>query len=923
MTKPEYDADLVDHDPDESKEWKEALVGVIDGDGPERARFILRELFAVASARGAAPRPLVRTPYVNTIAPSDEPPFPGDLGMEKRIRRIVRWNAMAMVARANQRFAGIGGHVATYASSASLYEVGFNHFFRGKDAPGGGDQVFFQGHASPGIYAHAFLAGRLTEIELDHFRRETNGRGLSSYPHPWLMPDFWEFPTVSMGLGPMAAVYQARFNKYLAARGHKDTSDNHVWCFLGDGECDEPEVAGALGIAAREQVDNLIFVVNCNLQRLDGPVRGNGKIIQELEGLFRGAGWEVIKVIWGKDWDPLLARDRDGLLVARMNEVVDGQFQKYSVESGAYIRQDFFGTDPRLLALVGDYTDEQLKRLRRGGHSYEKLYAAYHQAREVHHRRPVVILAHTVKGWSLGEGFEAANVAHQQKKLDHGHLRRFRDLLELPISDEILDEIPYYHPGAESPEVLYLRARRAALGGELPLRRRHAVDVPPVPPALFAEHYEGSKDGLVASTTVAFVRLLRKLLRDGGLGRRVVPIIPDEARTFGMDPLFREVGIYAPQGQLYKPVDARMLLSYHESKDGQLLEEGITEAGAMASFIAAATSYSTHGRTMIPFYIFYSMFGLQRTGDQLWAAGDARARGFLLGATAGRTTLNGEGLQHEDGQSQLYALAYPALRAYDPAYAYEVAVLVREGMTRMFEHDEDVVYYLTLYNENYAMPPMPAGVEDGIIKGLYLLRPSPVPTQPPVRSAPPTPTPTPTPTAAAAIAEATQRAPRHVQLFGSGALLPSVLEAQQLLAERFAVAADVWSVTSYQQLYRQARAVERAARLHPRATVEPSYLVQQLTGHAGPVIAVSDWTSELPSILGRFLPRRLYPLGTDGYGRSDTRAALRRHFEVDAPLIAATALYALAAEGALEPSEVEVALRTLDIDPEKVDPAGA
>ncbi len=892
----ELNPQLPDKDPEESAEWREALASVIAVDGPQRARFILRELLDFARQKGAALVPLTRTPYVNTIPPEDEPPFPGDLTMEKRIRRIVRWNAMAMVARANKHYPGIGGHVATYASSASLYEVGFNHFFRGKDAPSGGDQVYFQGHASPGIYAHAFLAGRLAEDELAHFRRETGGRGLSSYPHPWLMPDFWEFPTVSMGLGPIAAVYQARFNKYLHARGLADTSQSHVWCFVGDGECDEPEVGGALSIAAREQLDNLTFVVNCNLQRLDGPVRGNGKIIQELESVFRGAGWEVLKVIWGKDWDPLLARDRDGILVARMNEVVDGQFQKYSVESGAYIRQDFFGKDPRLLAMVSDYSDEQLKRLRRGGHSYEKVFAAYHRAREVHHQRPVAILAHTVKGWSLGEGFEAANISHQQKKLDPAHLKRFRDLLELPIPDATLEDTPYYHPGPNSPEVQYLRERRRALGGELPERRKRGIDVRPPTGELFSEFYEGSRANLEVSTTMAFVRLLRKLLRDPGLGRRIVPIIPDEARTFGMDPLFREIGIYSPQGQLYEAVDARMLLNYHEAKDGQLLEEGITEAGAMASFTAAATSYSTHALATIPFYMFYSMFGLQRTGDLMWAAGDARARGFLLGGTAGRTTLNGEGLQHEDGQSHLYALAYPAMRAYDPAYAYEIAVIVKEGLSRMLERDEDVTYYLTLYNENYLMPEMQRGVEEGILRGMYLVRPAP---------------------------ELPQAGRRRVQLFGSGTILRSALAAQTLLQERYGVAADVWSVTSYQQLYRDARAVERHHRLHPAAGEKVSYVARQLEGHLGPVVAASDWVSELPSVLARFVRRPFYALGTDGYGRSDTREALRRHFEIDGPFIAATALYGLAQEGVLEPQEVAQAIRELDIDADKIDAAVA
>jgi pyruvate dehydrogenase E1 component len=883
---------LPDADPEETGEWLEALEGVVDSGGPYRARLLLRRLLDHARHLGAALPPLLQTPYINTIAPESEPPFPGDLTLEKRIRRIIRWNAMAMVARANRRFPGIGGHVATYASSASLYEVGFNHFFHGKDAPGGGDQLFIQGHASPGIYARAFLEGRLGEAELERFRRETSGRGLPSYPHPWLLPAFWEFPTVSMGLGPIAAIYQARFNRYLQARDRKDTSQNHVWCFVGDGECDEPEVAGSLGVAAREGLDNLTFVVNCNLQRLDGPVRGNGKIIQELEGVFRGAGWEVIKVIWGPEWDEFLAEDVDGVLVERLGEVVDGQFQKYSVETGGYIRRDFFGKDPRLLAMARHLSDEELRRLRRGGHAYEKIYAAYRHALAVR-GAPVVVLAQTVKGWMLGEGYEASNAAHQMKKLDFEHLKRFRNTLELPISDAELEEVPYFHPGKNAPEVQYLMERRRALGGFLPERHRRRPELHSPSPELFLEFYEGTKASVEVSTTTAFVRLLRKLLRDGGVGKHIVPIIPDEARTFGMDPLFREIGIYAPHGQLYEPVDARMLLHYHEAPNGQLLEEGITEAGAMASFAAAATSYATHGVPVIPFYLFYSMFGLQRTGDQAWSLGDMRARGFLLGGTAGRTTLSGEGLQHQDGHSQLYAMAYPTMQAYDPAYAYEIAVIVKEGLSRMLEGDEDVFYYLTLYNENYLMPAMPQGAAEGILKGMYLVKAAP-----------------------------DGEAPRaRVQLFASGPILGCALAAQALLRERYGVAGDVWSVTSYQQLYREARAAERQSRLHPLAPPTTPYVAQALAPHPGPVVAASDWVTALPNLVGRFVPRRFLALGTDGFGRSDTREALRRHFEIDAPCITATALHALAQEGAIAAKEAAQALRDFDIDPEKVDSA--
>ncbi|MEO7118874.1 MAG: pyruvate dehydrogenase (acetyl-transferring), homodimeric type, partial [Candidatus Limnocylindrales bacterium] len=712
----EFKQQLPDRDPAETDDWVDSLESIAQTDGADRAQFILYRLLKRARQLNLGLPALTQTRYINTISPEQEPVFPGDEQMELRIRRMVRWNAVAMVLRANSLSPGIGGHLATYASAASLYEVGFNHFFRGKDADGMGDQVFFQGHAAPGIYARAYLEGRLTDDQLDHFRRETTGAGLSSYPHPRLMPDFWEFPSVSMGLSPLASIYQARFNRYLHARGIKDTSRNHVWCFVGDGETDEPESLGSLSIAAREGLDNLTFVVNCNLQRLDGPVRGNGKIIQELESVFRGAGWNVIKVIWAREWDELLAKDVDGALVHRMGEILDGDSQKYSVESGAYIREHFFGRDPRVQALVADKTDDELKALRRGGHDYKKLYAAYRAALD-HKGGPTVILAQTVKGWTLGAAVEARNITHQAKKLNEQELKVFRDRLQLPIPDAALKDAPYYHPGADAPEIQYLQERRAALGGPMPRRvvLQKPLELPGDP--VYAEFMEGSGTQQ-ASTTMAFAKLLRNLLRDKVIGKRIVPIIPDEARTFGMDPLFKEVGIYSALGQLYDPVDSALVLSYREAKDGQVLEEGITEAGSSASFQAAGTSYATHGEPMIPFYIFYSMFGFQRTGDEFWAFADARGRGFLLGATAGRTTLNGEGLQHEDGHSPLVASVIPNVRIYDPAFAYETAVVVRDGIKRMYgDAAEDVFYYLTLYNENHVMPARPADATDEAILG--------------------------------------------------------------------------------------------------------------------------------------------------------------------------------------------------------------
>jgi pyruvate dehydrogenase E1 component len=880
---------LPDSDPSETAEWLESLETLVATEGVSRARFVIGKLAERARSLQVGVPALVSTPYINTIPPEEEPWFPGDEEMERRIRRIVRWNAAVMVTRANKRSDGIGGHLSTYASSASLYEVGFNHFFRGKDDGRSGDQIYYQGHAAPGMYSRAFLEGRLTEEHLDNFRHETGGKGLSSYPHPRLMPEFWEFPTVSMGLGSLNAIYQARFNRYLYQRKIADTSESRVWAFLGDGEMDEPEASGALSLAAREQLDNLVFVVSCNLQRLDGPVRGNSKIIQELESLFRGAGWNVIKVIWAREWDPLLARDVDGVLVDKMNSTNDGQFQKYSTESGAYIRENFFGPDPRLRKLVAHLGDDDLRHLRRGGHDYRKLYSAYKLALE-QKGAPTVILAHTVKGWTLGSLFEGRNATHQIKKIGDTELKAFRDKLQLPISDKQLDDgiAPYYHPGSRSEEIDYLMSRRLALGGTLP--KRVVRDRPLAIPGdgVWSDSVAGS-GGRPASTTAAFGAILRNLLRDPDVGRRIVPIIPDEARTFGMDALFREVKIYAPFGQRYEPVDANMVLSYQEARDGQLLEEGITEAGAMGSFTAAGTAYATHGEPMIPFYIYYSMFGYQRVGDLVWAFGDARGRGFMLGGTAGRTTLNGEGLQHQDGHSPLLFSAVPNCEVYDPAYAYEVAVIIREGMRRMYERGEDVFYYLTLYNENYPMPVMPEGVEDGILRGLYRLHPSP------------------------------QERSHRLQLFASGTAMQAALEAQGMLGEHD-VAADIWSVTSYLALRNDGLAVERWNRLHPEGPQRTSYLDEQLRDVPGPIIAVSDYQKTVAEQVARFVPQRFVPLGTDGYGRSDTRAALRSHFEVDARNITVAALDALADEERVPRHVVTAALEQYQIRTEGAEP---
>jgi pyruvate dehydrogenase E1 component len=881
---------LPDTDPAETQEWIESLRAVARDRGITRARSLVRVLLERAHSLNLGVPELVQTPYINTIPPAQEPSFPGDEKMEKRIRRLERWNSVVMVTRANKHHEGIGGHISTYASSAALYDVGFNHFFRGKDNGPAGDQIFFQGHASPGIYARAFLEGRITEAQMDHFRRETVfGHGLSSYPHPRLMPHFWEFPTVSMGLGPLTALYQARFNRFLQARGIANTENSRVWGFLGDGECDEPEALGSLFLASRERLDNLIFVVNCNLQRLDGPVRGNGKIIQELEMIFRGAGWNVIKVIWGREWDDLLHRDKDGVLLNKMNETVDGAYQKYATAKGDYIREHFFGPDPRLRNLVAHLSDRDLQNLRRGGHDYRKLYSAYKLATE-HKGSPTVILAKTVKGWALGEGFLGKNVTHQLKKMSLDQLRDFRDLLELPITDRQLEEAPYYHPGPESQEIQYLLERRHTLGGSLPKRvvRTRALPMPPA--TLYDEFKIGTGTSREVSTTMAFVRLMRLLMRDKEIGRRIVPIIPDEARTFGMDSMFKEFGIYSSMGQLYESVDAGMLLSYMESKDGQILEEGITESGSTASFTTAGTSYATHGEYMIPFYLFYSMFGFQRTGDLFWAFGDARGRGFALGATAGRTTLNGEGLQHQDGHSHVLASVIPNALAYDPAFAYEVAMIVKNGLYRMYQKEEDVFYYITLYNENIHHPPMPDGVEEGIIKGLYLFRPAP------------------------------GKMRYHVQLFGSGTIMQCVLRAQELLAEKFHVSSDVWSVTSYQQLRDGALSADRWNRLHPESHPRTPYVKEALEEVPGPFIAATDFMKTVPDLIRPWVTQRYITLGTDGFGRSDTREALRRFFEVDAENIAVAALYALSQDGLIPAREVSQAIKDLELDPEKPDP---
>ena len=893
---------LPDIDPEETGEWLDSFDAIVDSRGKGRARYLLMKLLERARALQVGFPATVSTPYVNTIPPDQEPWFPGDEHIERRIRAYIRWNAAVMVSRANTVSKGIGGHLATYASSASLYEVGFNHFFRGRDDGMPGDQVYFQGHAAPGIYARAFLEGRLEEEHLNKFRMELGGGGLSSYPHPRLMPDFWEFPTVSMGLGPINAIYQARFNRYLHNRRIVDTSDAKVWCFLGDGEIDEPESLGALTLPARDALDNLIFVVNCNLQRLDGPVRGNGKIIQELEAVFRGAGWNVIKVIWGTKWDDLLARDTDGVLLNKMNTTVDGEYQKLSVETGAYIREHFFGPDPRLRKMVEHLTDDELRTLPRGGHDYHKLYAAYSAAVE-HQGAPTVILAKTVKGWALGPDIEGRNATHQIKTMSKDQILSLRDRLYL--NDQIPDEAlkgrfpPYYRPPAGSPEHEYLMERRRALDGALPTRSFKWKALPAPDEKVFAEFEEGSK-GREFSTTMGFARLARNLLRDKGMGARVVPIIPDEARTFGMDGLFKEFSIYAPFGQKYEPVDAATLSFYKEDKSGQILEEGITEAGSMASFTAAGTAYATWNTPMVPFYIFYSMFGFQRTMDLIWAFGDMRGRGFMLGATAGRTTLNGEGLQHQDGHSLLLASAVPNVAAYDPAFAYEVAEIIRHGIGAMYgEVPEDRFYYLTLYNENYVMPPKPSGpagpgsslgVDEGIIRGLYWF------------------------------AAAPDGPSRRATILFSGSAYRAAMEAQRLLAEHHDVAAECWSATSYKALREDALSAERWNRLHPTESPRTPYVTQVLGGAEGPYVAVTDFMKVVSDQVARWVPGHFTPLGTDGYGRSDTVDGLRRHFEVDAGHIVVAVLKGLADTGDGKAEDVSDAIARYELAADAVDP---
>ena len=874
----------------EIQEWLESLDSVLESSGPEVAAEILERLRAHATVNGIDLPFSANTPYANTLPARLQPLFPGDQELERRIKSLIRWNALAMVVRANRVEHNIGGHISTYASAATLYEVGFNHFFRGRTEGFEGDTVYFQGHAAPGIYARAFIEGRISAHQLENFRRELKpGGGLSSYPHPWLMPDFWEFPTVSMGLSPLMAIYQARFNRYLEDRGLKPRTDAKVWAFIGDGETDEPESLGAITLASREKLDNLIFVVNCNLQRLDGPVRGNGQIIQELESAFRGAGWNVIKVLWGSEWDPILERDTEGLLVKRMGELVDGEYQKLVVSSGAYAREHFFGSDPRLLQLVEPLPDEALRRLRLGGHDPRKVYAAYKAAVD-HQGSPTVILARTIKGYGLGEAGEGKNVTHQQKKLNEDELREFRSRFGIPLSDEDCIELPFYRPAEDSEEIRYLRARREVLGGYVPQRKLRSKPLVAEHDELFKEFLEGS-EGREVSTTMAFVVMLRKMLKDPEIGKLIVPIVPDEARTFGMESLFRTVGIYSSVGQRYEPVDVNTLLYYKEAKEGQILEEGITEAGSMASFIAAGSAYATHGINTIPFFIYYSMFGFQRIADFIWASADMRTRGFLLGGTAGRTTLAGEGLQHQDGNSHVLALSVPNLRAYDPAFAYEIAVIIQDGIRRMYKDGESISYYLTVMNEPYAMPAIPGDVKDGILRGMYLFRKA-----------------------------ANSRAKLRAQLFGSGAILNDALRAQEILETKYGVAADVWSVTSYKELYNDGMETERWNRLHPGENPRVPYVTQCLADAPGVLVAATDYLKVLPSMVSKWMPRRLAALGTDGFGRSDGRAALRDFFGVDSRFITLGALYELLIDGKIERSVVDKAIKELGINTEKPNP---
>ncbi|MCC7184233.1 MAG: pyruvate dehydrogenase (acetyl-transferring), homodimeric type [Rhodocyclaceae bacterium] len=878
-----------DPDPQETTEWLDALDAVIERTGERRAHYLIERLIESARRTGINLPYNLTTAYVNTIPAAKQPVAPGDYEIEHRIRSYVRWNAIAMVLRANRDEAGLGGHIATFASVATLLDVGFNWFWHGPGAEHGGDLIYFQGHSAPGIYARAFLMGEVTETQLDNFRREVAGQGLPSYPHPWLKPDFWQFPTVSMGLGPIQAIYQARFMKYLADRGLADTAGRKVWCFLGDGETDEPESLGAISVAGREGLDNLVFVINCNLQRLDGPVRGNGKIIQELESDFRGAGWNVIKLIWGSYWDPLLARDTNGLLKQRMLEVLDGEYQTIRARDARYLREHFFGAIPELKALVSSMSDADLWRLNRGGHDPHKIHAAYKAAVE-HPGQPTVILAKTIKGYGMGEAGEAQNTTHQQKKMGVAALKKFRDRFELPLSDTELETLPYLRFDENSRELAYLRERRAALGGPLPQRRRR-VEPTPVPPlSEFEPLLKATGPDREISTTMAFVRLLGILVKNPQLGRRVVPIVPDESRTFGMEGMFRQLGIWSHVGQLYTPQDADQLMFYKESREGQILQDGISEAGAMCDWMAAATSYSTHAIQTIPFFIFYSMFGFQRIGDLAWAAGDMRARGFLIGGTSGRTTLNGEGLQHQDGHSHLISAAIPNCISYDPTYAFELAIIVREGLRRMLEAQEDVYYYVTVLNENYEHPALPEGVEDGVLKGLYLLRKGP----------------------------ASNGA--RAQLLGSGAILREALAASELLARDWGVVADVWSCTSFSELAREGSDCRRHNFLHPTAPPRASHVETCLDDTRGPIVAASDYVRAHAEAIRAFVPRRYVTLGTDGFGRSDTRPQLRRFFEVDRHWIACAALWALAEDGQVERTRLAEAFRRYGIDPEKPNP---
>ncbi len=876
-----------DRDPQETQEWIESLEAVLDVEGTDRAHFLLEKLVDKARHSGAYLPYSANTAYLNTIPSSMEEPSPGDAALEWRIRSLIRWNAMAMVVKANQKNTELGGHIASFASVATLYDVGFNHFFHAPSENHGGDLVFLQGHSSPGIYARAYLERRINKEQLHNFRQEIDGQGLSSYPHPWLTPDFWQFPTVSMGLGSIMAIYQARFMRYLQDRGILETEGRKVWAFLGDGEMDEPESLAAIGLAAREELDNLIFVINCNLQRLDGPVRGNSKIIQELESQFRGAGWNVIKVIWGSYWDPLFARDTKGLLLKRMEEAVDGEYQAYKAKDGAYVREHFFGKYPELKAMVANMTDEDIWRLNRGGHDPHKVYAAYAQA--VRHKgQPSVILAKTVKGYGMGEAGEGQNITHQQKKMGEEALKAFRDRFNIPVSDEEITDFPFYRPPQDSPEIQYLNERRKALGGYLPARRTSApaLEIPDI--KIFDTLLKGT-DGREISTTMAFVRLLSALAKDKQIGKFVVPIVADEARTFGMEGMFRQLGIYSHVGQLYEPVDIEQVMYYREDKKGQILEEGINEAGSISSWMAAGTSYSNHGLYMIPFYIFYSMFGFQRVGDLAWASGDMQAKGFLLGGTAGRTTLAGEGLQHQDGHSHLHASTIPNCVAYDPTYAYELAVIIHDGLERMYQDQEPIFYYITVMNENYPHPPLPKGVEDGILKGMYLLK----------EGGP----------------EKTK-----VQLLGSGTILREAIAASALLEQDFGVDADIWSVTSFTELRREGMAVQRWNMLHPEKKPRMSYVELSLKDRQGPVIAATDSMKIYADQIRAFVPGRYTVLGTDGFGRSEGRKKLREFFEVNSTYIAVAALKALADEGQIDASKVTEAIKKYNIDPEKPNP---